>query len=61
MAKPHSTKLPRHTFPQPVKWPDSVHDDQAAIEQARRELGEEAHPRDILRRAQEIKQEAARD
>lgn len=60
MAKPHSTKLPRHTFPQPVDWPESVHTDQIAIEQARQELGEEAHPRDILRRAQEIKQEANR-
>jgi hypothetical protein len=60
MAKPHSSSFPRHTFPQPPDWPDSVHTDQAAIEQARRELGEEAHPRDILRRAQEIKAEVDR-
>ena len=61
MAAQKSTRFPRHNFPQPIEWPESVHTDQAAIEQARRELGDEAHPRDILRRAQEIKQEAARD
>jgi hypothetical protein len=61
MAAQHSISSSRRTFPQPTDWPESVQTDQAAIEQARQELGEEAHPRDILRRAQEIKQEAARD
>lgn len=40
--------------PRPA-WPDSIQIDQAAIEQARRELGASADWADVVRRAQEIK------
>ena len=43
------------------KWPksikQSISDDQAAIEQARRELGPDADAKKILSRAQEIKKQ----
>ena len=37
-------------------WPKSIEEDQAAITQARRELGPNADPRQILSRARQIKQ-----
>ena len=48
--------LARRNFPQFPKWPKSVKEDQAAIEQARRELGPDADAKQILARAQEIKE-----
>ena len=49
--------VPAHrNFPQFPKWPKSVEEDQAAIEQARRELGPDADPKQILTRAQDIKE-----
>jgi hypothetical protein len=48
--------LARRNFPQFPKWPKSVQDDQSAIEQARRELGPDADAKQILARAQEIKE-----
>jgi hypothetical protein len=38
-------------------WPKSIEEDQAAIEQARAELGPNADPRLILSRASEIKKD----
>src|ERR1700728_375970 len=45
--------LAHRNFP---KWPKSVKEDQAAIEQARRELGPDADAKQILARAQKIKE-----
>lgn len=68
MAVAHLTVLPRRKFPQggedPIEhvrrrpaWPASIAQDQAAVEQARKELGPDADPHDVLARAQQIKQE----
>jgi hypothetical protein len=38
-------------------WPKSIEEDQAAIEQARGELGRNADPRQILSRARQIKRQ----
>lgn len=43
-----------HTRRRPA-WPNSIRTDQAAIEQARRELGPDADPQVVLARAQQIK------
>lgn len=46
--------LAHRNFSQFPKWPKSVKEDQAAIEQARRELGPDADAKQILARAQQI-------
>ena len=48
--------LAHRNFSQFPKWPKSVKEDQAAIEQARRELGPDADAKQILARAQKIKE-----
>lgn len=60
MAVHDLTRSPSPRFPQPVAWPDSILKDQAAIEQARRELGPDADFRQILDRAMAIKAEVER-
>jgi ribosome recycling factor len=58
MAAPSFTSFPRRTFPQPHPWPDSIRQDQRAIEQARQELGPDADAKAILVRAQQIARES---
>lgn len=70
MAVAHLTLLSRRKFPQGAEdpidytrrrpvWPASIGQDQAAIEEARKELGPDADPHAVLDRAQQIKQKKA--